>query len=730
MTILFLEDWDKYPNAIPDLKTKNESWLYMASLLKKMGIKNHYFHLALLNPELQNIDPFKPNLPPDIVLKIGIEIKYNPWYFFREIARLPNGNNPLQFRLSRPVLALYWSIFNGIPFFLIMPRQIGKTAAMELIHCYLRGFKYRKQKTYLQTKDTGLLQATIEDMKAIEDLYPLQISPIIKYGPNKDANNKETITCNRWGNETLIDIGHAVKLAAENVFRGERVPFFHSDETAWTVNSHLSIPHILFAMGAARENFEKYGEVTSSVYTSTPGYLDTPNGKFAYELLMSGWYWNEKIYDFYNKEEAKEFIKVNSPKGKLMVNGTFNHRQAGKDDEWLKERVANSNSDIEIMENNLFNKWSKGSLTMLLTKVQVDIVSKSETDSTYNQVSENLYMISWYITQRELEISRSNRFYGLGLDPSQAVGRDANGIVIVDFQDMSVVATSKISEANLYNYGYWVANILIANPQITLVIENKASGQYMLDAIASKLIIAEIDPFKRIYNRIVDTNDLEDADYLYIKQYGKRQDTYDKFKKYFGISTNENSRKFLYDTVIQNALNATGHLVKDAALSSELRGLVVKNGRVDHTSGGHDDLVIGWLMAHWFIKHSRNIQYYGIDRLYCLSMVSDQGATLSPTEMQTKVLANALKQEINKLTEAIKNNSSVVENMRDEKILAIKVAELKSTGDVSISLDSIMRDISEAKVGKGNIKQNILNLQKQRQFNNRNYLQMNDRYGR
>ena len=44
--ILFLEDWAKYPTAIPNVKTTNKSWLRLAGLLKSMGVKNHAFPLA------------------------------------------------------------------------------------------------------------------------------------------------------------------------------------------------------------------------------------------------------------------------------------------------------------------------------------------------------------------------------------------------------------------------------------------------------------------------------------------------------------------------------------------------------------------------------------------------------------------------------------------------------------------------------------------------------------
>ncbi len=59
--ILFESDFKKY-NAIVHNETKNVSFLKVATILKKMGIANHNFLLALHNPLLRNIDPHSPDL--------------------------------------------------------------------------------------------------------------------------------------------------------------------------------------------------------------------------------------------------------------------------------------------------------------------------------------------------------------------------------------------------------------------------------------------------------------------------------------------------------------------------------------------------------------------------------------------------------------------------------------------------------------------------------------------
>ena len=114
--ILFLKDWALYPTAIPDITTKNTSAIRFANILKTMGIKNHYFHLALVNRKLQGVDPFDPDLSQELKLLIANECKINPWYFFRECLRIPVeggiGSKFLEF--NRANISLFWCFFNHI----------------------------------------------------------------------------------------------------------------------------------------------------------------------------------------------------------------------------------------------------------------------------------------------------------------------------------------------------------------------------------------------------------------------------------------------------------------------------------------------------------------------------------------------------------------------------------------------------------------------------------------
>jgi hypothetical protein len=154
--ILFANDWNAYPTAIADTQTTNVSWVRLASVLKTMGIKNYDFHLALLQPELQGVDPYSLNLTADQQTKIALEIEYNPWYFFREIARIPDGNTPMMVECNRAILSVIWCFFVNIDYALILVRQCGKSTLCDILEIYLLYFYYRGRTMILLTKDSKL----------------------------------------------------------------------------------------------------------------------------------------------------------------------------------------------------------------------------------------------------------------------------------------------------------------------------------------------------------------------------------------------------------------------------------------------------------------------------------------------------------------------------------------------------------------------------------------------
>jgi hypothetical protein len=273
---------------------------------------------------------------------------------------------------------------------------------------------------------------------------------------------------------------------------------------------------------------------------------------------------------------------------------------------------------------------------------------------------------------------------------------------------MDVVATSEINEASLYDYGQWIADLLIAYPRITLIMEHKSSATGIFDAIAGRLILKGIDPFRRIFNRVVD--DTINKQHEVILQSILNGDTarslsyYQSYKSKFGFMTTGKSRAFLYSTVLNSAVETCAHKVVDKSISEQLRLLKEINGRIDHPKGGHDDMAISWLFGHWFVLYARNLSWYGIPPGYAYSKVSERGATMTEEEVFRQEEAQEVKNAIAKLKKDI---ADCVNPIREDMLvmqLQQFIRRLEALGSTAMTMDSLLQEIAEMRAGKSNLR--------------------------
>jgi hypothetical protein len=177
-------------HPIYDFHTKNKSFLELYNDLYKMGIKNNKFFLKLFDPDLQNVDVYHGILPLDIQLKVYLEILINPWYYLREICRIPEDGSPIeigggcQYQIDRNSLASWYCYLNGIDHYDSKPRQTGKTqnAIAEINY----GFNYGSvSATFLFfNKDYPLAKQNLYRLKCQRDMLPLFLQEKFAYDEN------------------------------------------------------------------------------------------------------------------------------------------------------------------------------------------------------------------------------------------------------------------------------------------------------------------------------------------------------------------------------------------------------------------------------------------------------------------------------------------------------------------------------------------------------------------
>lgn len=616
--IFFLEDWKKYPRAIVDDKTKNKTFIELADKYHQMGLKNYFFHLALLQPELQGVDPFDPNLTVEQMAKIGLECRYNPWYFYREVFRLPTqgGEEPDPLRANRGNIGAYWCYYNHIDTGLTQPRQTGKSVGADGINTHVSQVAGRNATFTLFTKDHELRSKNIQRLKDMRDYLPHYLNPYMK---NQDTNNPFGISVTAHSNKVLTGVAQAAESAALNAGRGMTSESNQIDEGPFCKNINVTIPAFLSSANAARENAERHGSFFGNIFTTTAGKLDTVEGKYMYDLFKGGMSFDElKLFDLRNQQEARKMVERSSKK-KPLVYICLSHRQLGYTDEWLYTKMLESNSVGDEADRDYMNRWTTGSLKSPLSQKHLEAVKNSKRNADHVEITDRMYAINWYIPEHKRDERLKNGKFVLGNDMSEAIGKDAITLYLNDSQTLETIFTVKICESNIYTFIDWfVLNIMIKYENIILVPERKMVGVVLIDTLIVKLIAMNINPFKRIYNTIIEDglhNTEEEFRFIHREPVTWPSYVADKYKSKFGYGTagsGRHKRDNLYVETLTRAVDLCATKIYDDDLCTEIAHLVVKNSRIDHAASGHDDMVIAFLLANWFLLHSKNLDFYGI----------------------------------------------------------------------------------------------------------------------
>ena len=724
--ILFYKDWAHYPSAKPDINTRNKSALKFASILKTMGIKNHHFHLALINPALSGVDPFDPDLTNETKLLIVNECKINPWYFFRECLRIPIeggiGSKFLEF--NRANISLFWCFFNHIRYFLIQPRQTGKSVSADSTYVYLLLLGGLNTKISLLTKDDDLRRRNILRMKKIMDVLPRYIDIRNK----NDSNNQECITVNALQNRFDVFVPQKDEKGANNVGRGITTPVFGNDEGPFISWIEKSLQAALPGMSAAIEDARSIGAHYGSIFTTTAGSKDDKSGEFIYNAIQASYVWNEDLYDSYDEEELYKIVKMGG-KNTLSINGTFSYKQLGKDDPWMMDQLQLTMQTPDAANKDYFNVWRSGTESHPLPLNLRNVIVSSQKEAVYTEIDrENYYTVRWYIRREDINQKLYRGNYILGIDPSEGCGRDDIGVVLTDVSTGETIAAANINETNILTFGEWIHNVLVKYPSITLLMERRNTGASILDHLLRSLPAVGVDPFKRIFNTIVNNYDEEEKAWkeINVSMGSRPRNVYVKYKSKFGFATSGAgmfSRSNLYDYVLFNAAKFIGNVTRDKILIDQINTLTKIKNRVDHEEGKHDDLVIAWLMNMWLMTTGKNLSYYGINTQYLLMSAKDiTQKEYSTKQKYDKIAQVKLNREIDEVTDMIKDEKDPYISKQLENKLRALCSRVTDVSDTKITFEDLIGEIEKKKSSNISLlRKNMLQRNRHNSINNDYY---------
>lgn len=697
--ILYEEDYDLYPTAVFDWNTSNKSFLRLHKILKvDMGIKNNKFFLVLLQKDLIGVDPYSKDLTEKQKWMIQQEAKYNPWYVFRELIRIPTNGPPLRFKANRGNIALYWSFFNHIDFGLLQPRQTGKSVSTDCLNIGIMFIWGESTTIQLITKDSKLRDANVKRLKEMRDLLPKYIFETDR----NDADTKDLLTAIIHGNMYGTSVARNDVAGADKLGRGLTVPIMHFDELAYIKHIGKSLPVALASGSAARLNAKNAGQPYGNVYTTTAGDITTDDGKYAHDFMTAGAVWTETWYDLKDQDALRKVIRQSISGKKMLIYGSFNHRQLGKTDEWLYNELAETNQHGEIADRDFFNIWTVGGEGSPLTLDEKKILRSSAREPNKTEITDENYTIRWYIPEHQIESRMASSKFIMGVDPSELLGKDndATGMVIIDVETHDVIAVGRYNETSIVTMANFFANLLIRFPNILWVPERKSTGSTFIDFAILALVRAGQDPFKRIFNRIVDEHTLFPTEYAEIQtpMSMRMADFYDRYKRYFGYATSGTgrySRNALFKESLSSSIQYGGRRAYDSALIEEYLGLVIRNGRIDHKANKHDDLVVSQLLCHWVAFNGQNLSYYGIPQGFVFSKAKVSDVELTNLDKFKIDKEQRERDEFESLMTQLSSESNPMVAMKIELRLRSLARRVNMDENSGVGIDAILKQVKD-----------------------------------
>lgn len=685
--ILHEEDMQKWPNAIYDTQTTNTSFLKYAKKLRAMGVKNYRFCLALLDPSLQGVDPYDPTLDATTRLAIWQECQDNPFYLLREVARIKGG----RYIANRGNMALMWLYLNHIDLFLIQPRQTGKSVGVDWLMIWLIYFRLYNSGVQMITQSSNLRSDNIQRIKGF-----LMDMPSYLFVHSKDDPDNS------------MDLGYATRRTvykakvprnsendAEKVGRGATSATLQFDETPYINHIRIIMQAALGSSTAERNLAIERGDPYGILYTTTAGKIDSRDGGYVYSVLQGAAGWNEAFFDAGCQQNLKELVCNITGTPAPLVNVTLSHRQLGQTDEWLWEQMAINKVYGEAADRDYFNRWTNGTGANPISVKTLEKINKSLTEVVYQEITPDLYTINWYIPKEEIPAFMASRPTVIGNDTSDAIGRDGIDMVMIDIRTMQPVATGSYNGTSIPRWAAFLANLMIRYPKTIWIPERKSSAQAIIDSVVEILDAAGFNPFERIFNSIVQEKDKYAEEYKRTRNPLSRSMMYETHKQTFGFNTTGKSRDLLYIQVLNALLEDAAEGIKDAKIIREMSGLVVRNGRIDHVNGGHDDSVVAYLLAGYLPLHGKHLEEYGINDKDIRSDIDESREdTRSVAEKMQDQRANQTRERIKELLEILASETTEYALVRAEQEIRYLSSSIKGG---EFSADTIHELLSSAK---------------------------------
>jgi hypothetical protein len=549
-------------------------------------------------------------LPQDMQLKVILECIVNPWYYLREVCRIPVDGKPIepgggvQFIADRNNIASWYCYLNGIDHYDSKSRQLGKTQNAVAQLNYAFHFGAMSATMLFFSKDFPLAKQNLYRLKCQRDMLPkwMQMKLAFKDDGTVDKGQDNITTMrNPITNNVIKVMPKATSQdAAIKLGRGETSSFYWNDEYDFTPYNNEIMDAAAFAYSTARDNAKANKSLYGRVLTSTPGYLNTQSGKDAEKRIQRMLVWEDGFYDEpINKIHS--LLASNKCNGFMYIEHTW--KQLGKSLEWYQSqcKLVDYDGDKILREIEL-QRIQGNELSPFKKQNLVFITQNKKTPIQKIDITKNLQPILVY------EKINKKVTYILSVDPSEGLALNNNAFTLINPHTQMIVAEYKspyISPPDFFR----MLCIFIRDyvPRVMIVVEANR-GRELINRFYES-------PYK--YQLWYDAKKLTAKSVVSTDKYGAERQQANE-RRSLGFDTTRSTKPLLFSIIerfMEEELEKvnTEYLVKDvASVQRKPNGTIIMGAGDDDEGEGHGDVLMAYLIGLFVLYNAKNLEEFGI----------------------------------------------------------------------------------------------------------------------
>lgn len=417
------------------------------------------------------------------------------------------------------------------------------------------------------------------------------------------------------------------------------------------------------AFKRASENAKKFGTPYGMVIITTPNNLDSPAGSFCHLMIEKAARWVFDCFDL-TDEELNIFIKENSSNNFIYVE--YSYKELGRSEEWLEEMIREFNGDLLKIKREILLQWPRSMESSVFSEEQLEKVAQFIKPVKSRIFVDNVYSIEFY------ETPDLNMNYILSCDVAGGLNRDSSVINIIHPEDFRIVGDFRNPKIDTDNFKKLIEKLMTFYFRNALLVVERNS--YGLNVLQSLMKNPQVEP--RMYREKREpVGEKKTKDGFVVRRTSETI--------IYGVETNAVTRGQMIDMlpeIVETEYDkfVSPHIMKD--LESLERK---KNGKIEHSSSGHDDSLMAYLIFRYAVFHGKcfrdrfgihpvpsrmNVRVSSsagdiqrIEKILAVSMKCDAAGSLIDNPMYTQLIEHERKLKSNERSESVNSFLKVID---------------------------------------------------------------------